>query len=111
LFARLENTQTQVGALADDVAKLINDTDTNSAKLNGISTTVIQAIEDAINAIPVLEVATSEQLGGIKSSSGDNVVSVNEDGTASVNTVSVNSLVQNEGDILVLNGGGCGTQE
>jgi hypothetical protein len=105
LFARLENTQTQVDNIADDVAKLLTDTDSNSAKLNGISTTVIQAIEDAINAIPDLEVATSEQLGGIKSGSGDNTVSVDNDGIASVKTINVNTLSQSEGDTLILSGG------
>jgi hypothetical protein len=89
---------------ADKIAEIAN---ANSAKLNGITTTVVQAIEDAVNALPVLEVevATSEKLGGIKSASGDNKVSVDNDGTASVTKININTLVQNKGDILVLDSG------
>jgi hypothetical protein len=94
----------KVDSVADEVAQIIKNTDENIAKLNDI-TSAVQELEEAIQAIPVLEVATSENLGGIKSGSGDNVVSVNDEGIAAVSTVNVNSLSQDAGDILILNGG------
>ncbi len=98
LFARVDIVQ-------EEVAQLIENTEKTSAKLNGISTTVLQAIEDAVNAVPSLEAATEDKLGGIKSSTGDNMVSVDEHGLASVKSVNINTLSQDEDDILILNGG------
>lgn len=90
----------------DAIAKLVTDVDKNTAKLIGIETTVVEAIEDAIEALPALEVATEEELGGIKSASGDNAVTVDEEtGIASVKSININTLTQNSGDVLILNGG------
>ena len=90
----------------DTIAKLVTDVDKNTAKLIGIETTVVEAIEDAIEALPALEVATEEELGGIKSASGDNAVTVDEEtGIASVKSININTLTQNSGDVLILNGG------
>ena len=82
----------------------------NTAKLNGINTTVTDAIADAISNLTALEVsvATPETIGGIKSASGENQVSVAADGTASVQKINISSLVQNDGDVLILNGGNDG---
>ena len=107
LFARIDNTQAQVNEVADIISEISVTVESTNAKLNGISTTVVQAIEDAIQAIPPLAAATAETLGGIKSGSGDNVVSVDSDGEASVKSVNVNTLSQDEGDVLILNGGRC----
>jgi hypothetical protein len=107
LFAKIDNTQAQVDILAEDIVEIVASNESINAKLNGISTTVVQAIEDAIQAIPPLAVATEENLGGIKSGSGDNVVSVDDKGEASVKSVNVNTLSQDEGDVLILNGGRC----
>lgn len=54
-----------------------------------------------------LPVATLEAIGGIKSAAVtvDNAVQVAETGIASVARVNVNTLVQTEGETLVLNGG------
>jgi hypothetical protein len=71
--------------------------------------TVVAAIkaakDEAIAAIPALEVATAEKLGGIKSSTGNNKVTVAEDGTASVETVNISSLIQTSDVVLILDGG------
>ncbi len=105
----INNLIAYVDENAGEIAELITATDANTAKLAGIDTTVVAAIqaakEEAIVAIPALEVATAEKLGGVKSSSGDNKVSVAADGVMSVATVNVNTLTQTAGDILILNGG------
>ena len=84
----------------------------NKAKLVGITGTVAEAItaakNEAIAAIPALEIATAEKLGGIKSAANtvNNAVSVDATtGIASVSRVSVSSLVQDEQEVLVLDGG------
>lgn len=58
-------------------------------------------ITDKTVQIPV----AGEKLGVVKSSTGDNKVTVAEDGTASVDRVNVNALTQTEGETLILNGG------
>jgi hypothetical protein len=95
IFALVDSTETRVTEVADLL----------TTKLAGISTTVVDAIDEAVKTIPKLEVATEERLGGIKSSSDDNSVSVDADGNASVKVVNVNSLKQTTGDILILDGG------
>lgn len=72
--------------------------------------TVIAAIatakQEAIDEAKfTLEVATADKLGGVKSASGDNKVSVAADGVMSVAAVNVNTLTQTTGDILILDGG------
>lgn len=113
----IANLVEYVDTHAGEIAGLISSTNENIAKLAGIETTVVAAIEKAkketkeeiINEIPKLEVATESTLGGIKSASGKNLenkVTVDaETGVASVNSVNVNTLTQTEGDTLVLNGG------
>lgn len=105
----INNLITYVDENAGEIAELITATGANTAKLAGIDTTVVAAIqaakEEAIAAIPALEVATADKLGGVKSATGDNKVSVAEDGVMSVATVNVNTLTQTAGDVLVLNGG------
>lgn len=49
--------------------------------------------------------ATTELIGGIKSSDAENEISVSEDGIASVNSLDVSKLENQTGTILVLNGG------
>lgn len=84
-------------------------------KLNGIETgaqvNVIEAIN--INGAPLaisgqavnIPIATASQLGVVLSSTGENKVTVAENGTMSVTQVNVNTLVQTEGETLILNGG------
>ena len=97
---------------AGDIAALITQTDANTAKLAGIGgtdepATVIEAIEELIDAIPEyeLEAATDTTLGGIKSS---DEIEVAEDGTASIGELGINKVVIPTGYTLVLNGGNAG---
>ena len=103
----INNLIAYVDENAGEIASLITATDANTAKLAGIDETVVKTIDAKIAAIPAYELptATAEKLGGIKTSTADNGVSVNEDGVATVAKVNVNTLVQTSGDILVLNGG------
>ena len=66
-----------------------------------VANSVVRAIENGDVEIPT---ATDEVAGTIKSSDGDNTVSVNSDGTAKVEFVNVNTLVQDEDDFLVFDG-------
>lgn len=52
-----------------------------------------------------IPIATASQLGVVLSSTGENKVTVAENGTMSVTQVNVNTLVQTEGETLILNGG------
>lgn len=97
-----------------------NLTDTLLAKLNGIAegaqVNVIEGItfngetvtvgEDKIaNITYTLPIADEDTLGGVKSSTVENKVAVETDGTMSVNNINVNKLVQTDGEYLVMNGG------
>lgn len=90
-------------------------TDEHVAKLEGISAgaevNIIEAVkvngvlleidEDKSVNIPV----GGESLGVVKSSDAQDGVSVAEDGTMTVNSISVSKLVQAEDEVLILNGG------
>lgn len=102
----INNLIAYVDENAGEIAELITATGANTAKLADITGTVGATIDAKIEAAKyTLEVATSDKLGGIKSATGDNKVTVAEDGIASVGSVNVNSLTQTIGDILILNGG------
>lgn len=93
----------KVTGLSDALAGKMNtgDADKNileSIKINGTALTIT---DKAVN-IPI---ATAEALGVIKSSTGDNKVTVGADGIATVSTVNANTLTQTEGEYLILNGG------
>lgn len=70
----------------------------------GEPATVLEAIITGGQQLPV---ATIDTIGGIKSAEEtvDNAVSVSFDGLAAINRVNVNTLVQTEGEELVLAGG------
>lgn len=69
-----------------------------SIKLGG---TVLDINEKSVN-IPV---ATTTLLGAVMSSTAQNKVAVNTDGTMEVNSLNVNKLMQTEGEYLILDGG------
>ncbi len=50
------------------------------------------------------QIASGTILGLVKSSNEENKVKVLEDGTMELNSLNINKLVQNEGDILILSG-------
>ena len=53
----------------------------------------------------VLEVATNARLGGVKSSTADDFIAVNQDGFMTLNKVSTSKLYVPTGDVLVIYGG------
>lgn len=72
-------------------------------KFNG--TTVTVGEDKVADIIYNLTIANTETLGGVKSATGENKISVAEDGTMEVNSVNVNKLTQDKDTMLVLNGG------
>lgn len=89
-------------------------TEAEGTKLKGIESNaqanIIENIKINDEAIAIVGKAVnipiaSESLGVIKSATGENKVTVSASGEASVANVNVNTLVQTEGDTLILNGG------
>ena len=110
IYTLESNLNTLVAQIAqDDTAtftNLVESTNNLVAKLVDIDGTVVEAINSAIEAVIVaLPVATEEKVGGIKSTTGNNNVTVDTDGVARIETVDVSTLVQPKGTRLVLNGG------
>jgi hypothetical protein len=80
-----------------------------SIKFNGNTVTID---EDKIaNITYELPVATTAILGGVKSSTAENKVSVDADGIMEVNSLNTNKLVQTAGEWLILNGGNASLSE
>ncbi len=52
--------------------------------------------------MPKMQIASGTILGAVKSSDEQNKIKVLDDGTMEVNSLNINKLVQNEGDILIL---------
>lgn len=111
------------GKTITDIQNLVKYVDENAGQITGLVTasenhttilagiggegepaTVLAAIKAAEYTLPA---ATLEALGGIKSAAAtlDNGVQVSVDGIATVGRVNVNTLVQTEGETIVLNGG------
>ena len=120
---RAEVTAAVNGAVNTLIGALDNYKAENDAKIVALSTQIVglsdilagfggdnepKQVKEYIDANKfVLNVATETTLGGIKStnSNEDNAVYVTEDGTAIVNKVNISTLVQTEGDHLILDGG------
>ena len=97
-----------------DAIEMDNRIKANEGKLAGIGgenqpATVIAAIDAKIAEIPAYElpVASTSVLGGIMlaAANTDNAVVLDSNNVATVARVNVNSLVQTEGDTLIMNGG------
>lgn len=95
LAAEITRAQAAEKANADAIA-LIND------NTNGILAQAKKYTDDAIVALPL---ATTEVAGLVKSSEGFNKVTVETDGTMTVNKVSTSTLYVPEGEELIINGG------
>lgn len=95
-------------------------TDALLIKLNGIDAGAqVNVLEEVLINGTKLEisdkkvnipVATAAALGVVKSSAAENGVTVNADGTMTVNTISASKLVQEENEVLVLDGGSAGAK-
>jgi hypothetical protein len=73
---------------------------------NAIGISIGGNLMEAINGIIDIPVATEEQLGVVKSSTGPNRVKINEDGTMEVETIDFSRVVTSEGADEVILGGG-----
>lgn len=103
--------------VGDRLAKLLQATDVLSEKLEDlpiasgdsvvkvlkVNGAVLDIDEDGVVNIPV---ATEDVFGVVKSTSEDDGVSVNEDGTMKVNSISFSKIVQKDEDEFVFVGGG-----
>ena len=69
-----------------------------AVQING----VVQTITDKTVNIPI---ATNTTLGVVKSSTDENKVFINEDGTMEITNININKIIQDESTTLVLNGG------
>jgi hypothetical protein len=92
----------------EEVTTIVSKLDTieEGAQVNTIESikigdTVLDATEKAVT-IPV---ATANNYGVVKSTTGANKVNINSDGTMSVNKVDINSIVVPKDEEVVLNGG------
>lgn len=80
---------------ADVLASLNAYKSTTDARLS-----LLEAKEDF-----VLQVATTEVLGGVKASADADKINVDENGIMEVNSLHVSKLIQDEGEWLILDGG------
>lgn len=60
---------------------------------------------DIVDKVANIPLATAAEAGLVKSSNAVNKIAIGTDGTMEVNSLNVNKLVQDEGDVIVLNGG------
>lgn len=88
-----------------DALTAIESLQTESATyLKGVSLNNIALAMDENKRVNI-PLASAAALGVVKSATGDNKVSVDTDGTMSVEAVNVSSLTQTAGEWLILNGG------
>ena len=132
-YALLKALNIKSGGLAGGAGILVDATLSNSgqaadAKVTGdkfleinerIDNLVLASGADPIrvirinnNALPIVDgvvdipIATEDVCGVVKSSSGENRICVNEDGTMEVASISFDRITQDEDDTIVLAGGG-----
>ena len=88
------------GTLLGKLANLTGNEQANILEAVRINGTDLEITDKAVN-IPV----GGEKLGVVMSATGDNKVTINENGAMSVDTVNVSTLTQTDGETLILNGG------
>lgn len=66
-----------------------------------VNGTLLDVVNNQVN----IALGNAETAGVVKSSTGANKVTIESDGTMTVSSVNMNTLVQSEGDVLILNGG------
>ena len=100
-----EIAQEKVSGLLDRLNEIENNL-TPGAQANVLEVITLNGTAlDITNKTVNIPVATSSLLGVVMGSSAVNKVSVEEDGTMTVNSLNVDKLVQDENSYLVLNGG------
>lgn len=88
-------------------------TDELLAKINSVSNTLTTVRINGV-ALPMIDrevnipIASSTNLGVVKSSTGENKVSINVEGEMEINNINVNTLRQTEGEYFVVSSGDSG---
>lgn len=93
--------QAAVPGLVDVVDGLV-ESQITGIKFNNADVAIVDHVANITYNLPI---ASASVLGGVKSSTGNNAVTVNADGTMSVAKVSLSSIDQGADEILILNGG------
>lgn len=95
------NRNSVEGLVSDELITTIN----SSVKGISIDGIVLSKDDDGIISFPV----ASNSLGLVKSSDAQNNVSINEDGTMTVNEININKITQTKDEELILFGGSATT--
>ena len=98
-----ESFQNQIQSILDQLEAPLIITNDPVAATDPANKRYVDAVVAAISNN--FTVATGEKLGGVKSSSAPNQISVGQDGFMTMNRVSTSLLYVPDGDDLVLNGG------
>lgn len=96
-----EGSRLMTNAEGEKLAALIEGAQQNILEVVKLGDVALPIAEKAVN-IPV---ATAHALGVVKGSDADNCVNISEDGTMTVNRISLSNVYQGEGVTLVLDGG------
>lgn len=97
----VEGSRLMTNAEGEKLAALIEGAQQNILEVVKLGDVALPIAEKAVN-IPV---ATAQALGVVKGSDADNCVNISEDGTMTVNRISLSNVYQDEGVTLVLDGG------
>lgn len=120
LAGRVDDVEEALGDKVDKVeGKQLSTEDFTTElkeKLEGMDATaapnVIEIIKANGVALPIVDKAvnipgaTQTVLGMVKGSAAENQISIKDDFTMEINSLNINKLVQTEGDVLILDGGG-----
>lgn len=98
----VEGSRLMTNAEGEKLAALVEGAQQNILEVVKLNGTALPIAEKAVN-IPL---ATAEALGVVKGTADDNGIAIAEDGTMSVNRVSLSKLYQGDGETLILDGGG-----
>lgn len=104
-YMKIGNAIVQVGDTSIDLKKLVSGTPTPGNLITVDNTGALVDSGIAGTNFSQLEVATSTRLGGVKSSTNDNEIAVNNSGFMTLNRVSTSLLYVPDGDALILDGG------
>ncbi len=104
-YMKIGNAIVQVGDTSIDLKKLVSGTPTPGNLITVDNTGALVDSGIAGTNFSQLEVATSTRLGGVKSSTNDNEIAVNNSGFMTLNRVSTSLLYVPDGDSLILDGG------
>lgn len=104
-YMKINNVVVQVGDTSVNLKGLVTGTATPGNILTTDNTGALVDSGYALSDIGVLEVATATKLGGVKSSTNDNYIAVDNSGFMTLNRVSTSLLYVPDGDSLILEGG------